>query len=127
MTNCAVGIDGSWHTRGSGHSYKSNTACVIAVDLISGGVCSYACMQKNGGKCQHYRRTHNCAEVPADMREAHDCRENNHGLSSKAMKYRGAVMVCCCAVARRRADRHANGETSRQQLHVKLGAWVHAK
>ena len=51
-------------------------------------------MQKNCGKCQHHRRTHNCAEVPADVREAHDCRENNHGLSSKAMEYRGAVMVC---------------------------------
>ena len=38
-----------------------------------------------------YRRKHKVTEVPREIRDHHDCRENHRGLSSKAMEYHGAV------------------------------------
>ena len=64
----------------------------------------YKIRQKNCGSCQAFRRKNpkecrrrkraGLQEVPPEVRDFHDCRENHHGLSSKAMEYHGAVDCC---------------------------------
>eukprot|EP01050_Picozoa_sp_SAG11_P020036 SAG11_NODE_3302_length_2537_cov_8.562346_1_plen_763_part_10 len=115
----AAGLDGAWAKRGTGKRYDSNGGVVTAtfqppcctpktpratqlMRLLDKKILDFQCKQKNCRACQLERTKQRHANrgvegfVPVLTREfklKHSCRENHHGLHSKAMEWRGALDI----------------------------------
>eukprot|EP01050_Picozoa_sp_SAG11_P001791 SAG11_NODE_83_length_17378_cov_5.388622_6_plen_820_part_00 len=112
----SIGGDAGWCERSSGHKYESNAGVFTATWQPPVGfvpqsaeqrqlaiecthkVLAYQTLQKDCFECQRLRsaqRKKNPDEEPViseKRKKAHMCQENHHGLHSKSMEWRGAVM-----------------------------------